>query len=268
MSKSEEMILKDTVTFTIFISSPSDASDERESVSEVIDYLNQYLINKGIGLQPIKWEMSCYPQSGHPQNIINRVLNSSDLCITILKKEFGTPTTNYGSGTEEETMHFLNTNKDVMLYVYKNNSHHDEQSDIKVFITKIRDRILYWEYKDTNDLKFKLYHHLLLRFSGEDTNQLQQRRSVGQKDKFFLQFKPKSILSIIKSQRIISLSDNGYLDFTIQFAKEIEANMLVITGYPIMPDYKIINHIGGKQYIRIKFEDPCPDIITITSPQE
>ena len=97
MAKSVELI-------KVFISSPSDVSEERKVAKNVIDELNKTICESyGKILKPILWEEDTYPSVGeYPQAVINEQIQDYDIFVGIMANRFGSPTPNAGSGTEEE----------------------------------------------------------------------------------------------------------------------------------------------------------------------
>ena len=104
------MARKDIV-LSIFIASPGDVDEERESLEEAIKVFNQTSWSRHLG---IRFELfrgiDAIPGLGKegPQSVINSQIPDYDLFIGIMWHRFGTPTKNAGSGTEEE---FLNAKK-------------------------------------------------------------------------------------------------------------------------------------------------------------
>jgi len=87
------------------VSSPADVAEERNLLEEVIHELNQTWSNTlGVRIEPLRWETHAYPDAGaEPQEVINRQLGEDyDIFIGVMWGRFGTPTKNFGSGTEEE----------------------------------------------------------------------------------------------------------------------------------------------------------------------
>ena len=94
-----------TVTKVIlFVASPSDVQQERDSTVEVVAELN-----KGIGrnlslfVQRVTWETHCYPAMGRSQGVINAQIGDYDIFVGIMWKRFGTPTGQAESGTEKSS---------------------------------------------------------------------------------------------------------------------------------------------------------------------
>jgi hypothetical protein len=89
----------------VFISSPSDVVEDRDTVEEIIEEVTKTLSAKvGVRLVPLRWETGITPDIGtDPQNVINAaVSNNYDVFLGIMGSRFGEPTPRFGSGTEEE----------------------------------------------------------------------------------------------------------------------------------------------------------------------
>lgn len=89
-----------------FVASPSELSEERKRLEEVVKELNITMGSAlGVRLELIKWETHAYPGvSSEPQAVIDAQLadEQGDIFIGILWAKFGTPTSDAGSGTEHE----------------------------------------------------------------------------------------------------------------------------------------------------------------------
>ena len=88
----------------VFVSSPSDVKKERESLDGVVDEINR---TKGetnsFVLDLFRWERNVISQIDQtPQDVIDSQMPPCDVYLGILRTRFGTPTANYGSGTEQE----------------------------------------------------------------------------------------------------------------------------------------------------------------------
>lgn len=89
----------------VLVGSPSDVTEEREILEEVVRELNATW-SKALGLrfELLRWETAARPGVGtDPQDVINRQIGDSyDIFIGILWSKFGTPTPRASSGTAEE----------------------------------------------------------------------------------------------------------------------------------------------------------------------
>jgi hypothetical protein len=100
----------------IFLSSPSDLARERNVVSEVCQQLN---IDMGrlenFSIELMRWESHTFSAKGNsPQDIItSQIGDEYDIFLGMLGGKFGTPTREFGSGTEEEFAAALRRNKET-----------------------------------------------------------------------------------------------------------------------------------------------------------
>ena len=88
----------------VFVSSPNDVKAERDSLDEVVEDINRTIGETGsFVVQLFKWERNVIPLIDQtPQAVIDSQVPDVDVYLGILRTRFGTPTGNYGSGTEEE----------------------------------------------------------------------------------------------------------------------------------------------------------------------
>lgn len=96
---------KETRTFLrVLIASPSDTSEERDIVDDVIQDLNrQHGQEEGFLLEALRWEEDSYSALGaDAQDVINRQLDNYQVFVGIMNTRFGSPTQRADSGTEEE----------------------------------------------------------------------------------------------------------------------------------------------------------------------
>jgi hypothetical protein len=88
----------------IFVSSPGDVAEERKVIEEAIDQVNRVMGEANqVHLDAFKWDDNIVPQIGpEPQSVVDDQTPPYDIYIGIMSKRFGTPTRDYGSGTEQE----------------------------------------------------------------------------------------------------------------------------------------------------------------------
>ncbi|ESU28865.1 hypothetical protein FLJC2902T_14620 [Flavobacterium limnosediminis JC2902] len=162
--------------YKIFLASPSDLSEERESIDQVVEELNlTFGSQNNIILELQKWETNSAPAIGSEglQSIINNDIPEYDLFIGLLWMKFGTPTKEYGSGTEEEFniahQKFIKDNNSVQILFYFKNSAPQSLTEINPEqLTKIRDfksslgekNVLYWEFNLKDELERLLRIHI------------------------------------------------------------------------------------------------------------
>lgn len=115
---------KTVVAYKVFLASPGDVKEERTIVKKVIDTYNQIHSCDNIKLEFLCWEDSTHPSFGdYPQDVVNSQIGDDyDVFIGILWARFGTPTSEYESGTEEEFYRAYNRYKNgdsIELMVYR-----------------------------------------------------------------------------------------------------------------------------------------------------
>lgn len=91
----------------VFLASPSDVQTERESLSRLIDDINDVLTflapEQRIALELVRYETHAYPDIGQPQEVINRQIPTDyDIFVGVMWRRCGTPTKTAPSGTIEE----------------------------------------------------------------------------------------------------------------------------------------------------------------------
>lgn len=170
--------MSETITkYKIFVASPGDLEDERLAVDEVVRELNiTFGKTNNLIIEVVKWETHSAPgvSQNHVQEIINKDIgNDYDIFIGMLWLKFGTKTISANSGTEEEFNiayeKFTNNPNSVQILFYFNNQPPISLEDIDIeelrkineFKCKIGDEgVLYWKYKDINEFKSFLRHHI------------------------------------------------------------------------------------------------------------
>lgn len=87
----------------VFIASPSDVSDSRNSVRHAVERINKLVAkDNGFLLEPIGWEDIPPGKGQRAQDIINKYVDGTSIFVGILHQRFGQPTGIAESGTEEE----------------------------------------------------------------------------------------------------------------------------------------------------------------------
>lgn len=101
----------------IMLSSPGDVKEEIDDAREVIEEYNESIRREFVEIVPLHWSTDSYVASGKSgQDIINdEITKTADAVLAIFWNRFGTPTKEFGSGTEEELRIALNLGKQVLL---------------------------------------------------------------------------------------------------------------------------------------------------------
>lgn len=90
---------------SVFVASPSDVSDERAKLEDIIREINETRSRElGLRLELVRWETHAFPDiNDDAQAVINeQIPDDYDLFIGIMWQRYGTPTGRAGSGTVEE----------------------------------------------------------------------------------------------------------------------------------------------------------------------
>jgi len=203
--------------YDLLISCPSDVNQFVNIIKECVDSFNKlYGEINNVQIVPRHWSTDSYSQSGKkPQELLNKqFVSKCDAAVAIFWTKFGTPTTKYGSGTEEEIEEMLSLDKQVFMYfldVKTNPSDIDPEQYKKVqdFKEKYKDKGLYSMVKSEDDLKRKFTNDLGMYFLSIVTG--------GKKDK-----DEKNINPILK---ITSTEENQ--DAVVEYYNFLESEFLV-----------------------------------------
>lgn len=256
----EEIMMQD-IEQKVFISSPSDVTNDRQQVTKALLNLNKDIQNKyGVFLIPRSFE-NIFPTHGtRPQAVINsQLLSTCDLAIALFWHRYGSNTGKFPSGTIEEISSFIDAGKQVFLY-FCHRKIDPYKIDLKQFeeARKFKRKYsgIYKSYATSKDLVNTIEGDMEAYFKSIS----QSQKSVEQ-EKIFIQLNLKTG-SFIESSRISSLTDNGSHDFTVTFDGKIDERLPIqILGYPRNANYNIVNRT--KNSVRILFDAPYPDLVTI-----
>jgi hypothetical protein len=158
--------------YKCFVASPSDTVGERSACDEVFFEINQTLGRKfDFRIESVKWEKDACPGFGEDgQDVINKQLTPGDhdFFVGIMWKQFGTPTSRAGSGTEEEfnqAYKSLSERTTHSIQMYFNDASPSSLNEIdagqlekvKTFKKKVMDLGgLYCSYRSVDDFKSRL----------------------------------------------------------------------------------------------------------------
>lgn len=169
---------KSTTTYSLLISCPGDIKDEIKIIKEKAEDFNRAFgeINN-VKIETKHWSKDSYPESGgKPQELLNKqFIRDCDLAVAIFWTKFGTPTDEYGSGTEEEIELLIKAGKQVFVY-FSNSPISPDDIDaqqherVKKFKESFKSRGIYREYNDIGDFEKMFLNHLNLHFLNVITN--------------------------------------------------------------------------------------------------
>ena len=161
--------------YDLLISCPGDIKEEIPLIDKAVNEFNTLFSDAlGISIRTKHWSKNAYAQSGNkPQALLNeQFVNDCDAAVALFWTRFGTPTDEYGSGTEEEIEIMLGSGKQVFMYFSDKPippSQHNaaEYARVQAFREKYKGRGLYFNYT-TDDEFYKLFFaHLTQHFIAE-----------------------------------------------------------------------------------------------------
>lgn len=163
---------KQVTQYSILLSCPSDVKDELNVVNDTVTNFNRLFGEaNSIDLKVKHWSTHTYPESGgKPQDLLNnQIVRDSDAAIAVFWTRFGTPTDNYGSGTEEEIEELIKMGKQVFVYfsdrsISPSEYNPEEHKRVEEFKKKYKDMGIYWTYKDIDEFKQLLTNHVSMYF--------------------------------------------------------------------------------------------------------
>ena len=169
------IMAKKVSQYSILLASPSDLSQERDAVEEVIKELNiTYGPKNNVVIELLRWETHSAPgiSKSNPQDLISKDFgNQYDIFIGLLWKNFGTPTDTAGSGTEQEFKEALTRFEQdgeamQILFYFKTSPVSPEQIDpeqlakILEFKNSMDKGVLFWEFDSLENFKSYLRMHI------------------------------------------------------------------------------------------------------------
>jgi hypothetical protein len=158
----------------LFVASPSDVQDERESTGLVVDDVNDEIGRKlSFFIERVMWETHCHPAMGRPQGVINAQIGAYDIFVGIMWKRFGTPTGVAQSGTQEEfNLAYEHWQRDnnfrVLFYFSQANytpnspSEMEQAASVLAFKQELATKGLIWEYPDAASFPRVFRKHLIM----------------------------------------------------------------------------------------------------------
>ena len=166
---------KSVIQYSLLISCPGDIKEEINCVEECVTQFNT-LYSDALGIEIVTkhWRKSSYAQSGgKPQALLNeQFVNDCDAAVAILWTRFGTPTDEYGSGTEEEVEIMLSSGKQVFMYfsdkpLSPSQMNEESYKKVQAFREKYKDRGIYFTYSSDEEFKTLFFAHLSQFFLSE-----------------------------------------------------------------------------------------------------
>lgn len=160
------------IVYNLLISCPSDVAEYVDMLEkEVLHFNNFFGRSNNIIVRTRHWSKDSYSEFGNPpQELLNKqIVDSSDLALGVFWTRFGTPTENYGSGTEEEIERMLAMGKQVFLYfldkpVCPSQINQEQYKKIQTFMNKHKNEGIFFSVPDEKTLANKFRENLELYF--------------------------------------------------------------------------------------------------------
>lgn len=145
----------------VFIASPPDVVDERNIIEKQIARVSRRCLERGLVLEPIRWETQARPGWGRPQDLLNQHVRRAELVVVILWSRLGSPADVHGTetGTAEEfriAQQFVSSGASDDVFVYFRRFGPPESASIEAYdqVQQMRSRlhaskaILTWDYSN------------------------------------------------------------------------------------------------------------------------
>ena len=166
---------RNVIQYDLLISCPGDITDEINIIDDAVSQFNtQFSDSLGISVRTKHWRKNSYAQSGgKPQALLNeQFVKDCDAAVAILWTRFGTPTDEYGSGTEEEIEIMLSSGKQVFMYfsdkpLSPSQMKEESYNKVQAFRDKYKDRGIYFTYSSDEEFKTLFFAHLSQYFLSE-----------------------------------------------------------------------------------------------------
>lgn len=158
--------------YDLLISCPGDIKEEIEVINRTVQKFNdQFSDTLRISIRARHWSKNSYPQSGgKPQALLNeQFVKKCDAAVALFWTRFGTPTDEYGSGTEEEIEIMLDAGKQVFLYfsekpISPSKMDSEGYKKVQALKDKYKDKGIYFNYSTTEEFERLFYAHLTQHF--------------------------------------------------------------------------------------------------------
>lgn len=159
--------------YDLLISCPSDVSHYLDVIEkEILRFNNFFGRFNNIIIRTRHWSKDAFSElgNGSQQSLNKQIVDSSDLALGVFWTRFGTPTENYGSGTEEEIERMISMKKQVFLYfldkpINPSMVNQRQYNKINKFMKKHKNDGIYFVVQDENALLLKIRENMELYFN-------------------------------------------------------------------------------------------------------
>lgn len=154
--------------YSLLISCPGDIKDEIAIIEKCVKQFNAlYSDTLGLFIETKHWKKNSYAQSGgKPQALLNeQFVKDCDAAVAIFWTRFGTPTDEYGSGTEEEIEIMLNSGKQVFMYfsdkaLSPSKQDQDGYKKVQSFKEKYIDKGVFFSFSTDEEFEKLFFAHI------------------------------------------------------------------------------------------------------------
>ncbi|MCX7110628.1 MAG: DUF4062 domain-containing protein [Proteobacteria bacterium] len=167
--------MEQNITIRVFVASPGDVPEERDTLPRVVDELNKTIgPQNDCHLEAIRWETHTAPGAGRPQAVINDQIGSYDIFVGIMWRRFGTPSGIAASGTEEEYRRaykqWESDQNTILMFYFRETPFYpktidelEQMKQVLSFRKELDGKALVWTYETPNDFEGFIRKHLGLR---------------------------------------------------------------------------------------------------------
>lgn len=204
----------------VFVASPGDVKEERDTVELVVNDLNSTLGDLlNCHLTTVRWETHAWPDVGEDaQDVINKEIGEYDVFVGAMWKRFGTPTKRAESGTDEEFKRayefFRKFDRPKIMFYFKTKPFYSTNpAEINQFLKVLNFRkeleqfgVLFWEYSENIEFERDFRIHL----SNQIKSITKEAKTIfkPQNAKIFISYKRKDLKRV--EPIYDSLKANGF----------------------------------------------------------
>lgn len=239
--------------YNLLISCPGDVKDEVDLVESAVDEFNElYADPLGITIKTRHWSKSSFAQSGgKPQELLNeQFVNKCDAAVAIFWTRFGSPTDEYGSGTEEEIEIMLRLGKQVFMYfsdkpISPSEINDDGYKKVQDFRDKYKDKGIYFTYSSDEEFKKMFFAHLSMYFLSDK----RVKETVGEQ---------RSKLKLLGIDKKGQLSEKAFVSSFVLNSQitMLQYISLIKTMYKEIADMKVGSRSPVSSTLLVNFKSP------------
>ena len=165
----------DSKLIRVFVASPGDVTEERDTVALVVAEVRRMLATVvPYALEAVRWETHAWPDVGaDAQDVINHEIGEFDIFVGVMWRRFGTPTKRAASGTDEEFKRAFSFYKKYgrpkIMFYFRRSPFYPESSAELTQVRKVLQfqndleklGVLYWTYIKPLEFERQFREHLV-----------------------------------------------------------------------------------------------------------